>query len=505
MPYRYELYRRLEVAQPFENLNRGFLAEAHDPVWFLGRQWQLGEHQGEDASSPVTVIYQASQQPVDVYEGDPLMDPTVIPPEAIVESEPGDWWTPGRRCRIGIAASGSLPPVADADPALLLSELPVPYYRFNGLGYDGKKLYEHRVELGLDPDLFAEVPPLEPVDLWDSAELFYTADFKCNGSQLVMDRHTGGTIDWYSVDADQPLEVPNPMPDSIEVYPNRMRYPGAPHPRWWQIEDAQVDIGGFPPDRSHFATMLLIDLVVTHSDDWFLFPIAALAGHAVTLHKVVIRDSFGDEWAVSPPANWSLFAVTGLDETSLLVWPTVTTPLSGSILEDVVLGMDEDSNLLWAVEQRVEGRDLPTPPRPDAVLPNGDHRPLADVERKSYAYHPSTPMFPYWHPYQITEVNGRRRFVQGRLADLAADPPVLMPEPRAHVLYDPSATATDPVHQIEPATIPSDGIRLERRYMLARGTDGLPVIWSQRRRLPLLSPPAPHLRFDVMQEEIQSL
>src|SRR5215212_10750373 len=136
MPYRYELYRRLEVAQPLENLNRGFLAEVGDPVWFLGRQWQLGEHQGEDASSPVAAAYRASDQPIDPHAGDPQMDPTLIPPEAIVESEPGDWWTPGRRIRIGIAASSPLPSPA-TDPSLLLSDLPVPYERFNGRGYDG--------------------------------------------------------------------------------------------------------------------------------------------------------------------------------------------------------------------------------------------------------------------------------------------------------------------------------------------------------------------------------
>lgn len=61
----------------------------------------------------------------------------------------------------------------------------------------------------------------------------------------------------------------------------------------------------------------------------------------------------------------------------------------------------------------------------------------------------------------------------------------------------------DPVHQIEPATVPSLGLRLERRTMLARGTDGLPVLWQQRRRLPLLAPPAQHGRFDVMQEAIE--
>jgi hypothetical protein len=507
MPYRYDFYRRLEAAQPFENLNRGFLAEVSDPAWFLGRQWQLGEHQGEDASSPVAVHFISVQQPVDPYDGDPLQDPTIVPPEAIVESEPGDWWTPGRRIRIGKAAAdeGGLPALPGADPSLLLGDLPTHYDRFNGLGYDGFMLFQNRAALGLGGlAAFAGVPATDPVDLWNPAELVYEAKFTCDGSALALPRHFGGHVDWYSVDADQELTLPNPLPDPEKVIPSRMRYPGAPHPRWWQIENAQVDIGGFPPDRSHFATMLLIDLVVSHSDDWFLFPIASKAGHAVTLPEVKVIDAFDDEWTVTPPVGWSLFSVTGLDETSLLVWPTVSTPLSGPILEDVVLGIDEDANLLWAVEQRVAGRDLPTPPRPEAMVPNGNGngQPVVATDRKTYTYRPSTPMFPYWHPYTISSVNGRRRFIQGRLADLAQDPPVLMPEPRARVLFDATAAPGDPVHQIEPATVPTLGLRLERRYMMARGTDGLPVLWSQRQRLPLLSPPAPHLRFDVMEEEI---
>jgi hypothetical protein len=505
MPYRYDRYNRLEPAQPFGSLNRGFLAEVHDPVWFLGRQWQLGEHQGEDASSPISAVVRAGHQPVEPLDGDPAMDPTVVPPEAIVESEPGDWWTPGRRIRIGMAASTTLPPPAEAEPALLLSDLPTPYERFNERGYDGAKLHERRAELGLDvlvPDPFAGVPPTEPRDLWDSAELVYRAAFSCGGTTLALDRHAGGTIDWYSVDADAPLPTPDPLPATSEITPSRMRYPGAPHPRWWQIEDARVDVGGFPPDRSHFATMLLIDLVVSHSDDWFLFPLAAPTGNAVTLHELRVRDSFGDEWPVAPPKDWSLFEVTRLAETSLLVWPTVATPLSGPTLEDVVLGVDEDSNLLWAVEQRVEGRDLPAPPRDQAIDLNGHGGVVDASRRKQYAYHPSTPMFPYWHPYEIREMDGRRRFVQGRLANLATDPPELMPEPRARILTDPMATPPAPIHQIEPATVPTLGLRLERRYMLARGTDGKPVLWRQRRRLPLIAPPAPRLRFDVMQEEV---
>jgi hypothetical protein len=193
--------------------------------------------------------------------------------------------------------------------------------------------------------------------------------------------------------------------------------------------------------------------------------------------------------------------LSGLAKTSLLVWPTVTTPLTGAAIEDVVLGVDEDSNLLWAVEGRVGGVALPTPPRTRASNQLSADRPVDATRRKRYRYAPTTEIFPFWHPYQIEEIEGRRRFVQGRLADLTVNPPRLAPEPRARVLTDATAVRPAPAHQIEPATIPTLGLRLERRSVLARGTDGMPVLWTQRRRLPLLAPPAPRLRFDIFEED----
>jgi len=50
------------------------------------------------------------------------------------------------------------------------------------------------------------------------------------------------------------------------------------------------------------------------------------------------------------------------------------------------------------------------------------------------------------------------------------------------------------------SAVPNQGLRLERRYALARGTDGSPVLWRQRRRLPLLAGPVSHLRFDLLKE-----
>jgi len=73
-----------------------------------------------------------------------------------------------------------------------------------------------------------------------------------------------------------------------------------------------------------------------------------------------------------------------------------------------------------------------------------------------------------------------------------------MPAPSAAVLSDPNRAPGAPVHEVEPSTVPTNGLRLQRRFVMARRTDGTPVLWVQRRRLPLLTPPAKLVRFDVL-------
>jgi hypothetical protein len=495
----FDAAHRLEADPDQTDLARGFAAEVADPTWLLGRQWQLGEHQGEDASSPVRVTYRARLSPIDPMDGQPQYDPRTTPAEAIVESEPGDWWSPGRRIRAGravAAAAASAGTPLSADPTLMLAGLPVPYDALDGTGHDGRSLWRRRAELGLADAWFGAHRPTEPepVDLWNSAELAYDATFTASGATLSLTRHDGGDLDWYSVDADAPL-APAAPPDPVELYPRRVTYPGAPLARWWQIEDAKVDIGGYPPDRAHLPTLLLIDLLVNQSDDWFTFPVNARAGHVVTLEEVVVHDSFGEDWKLSPPADWSLFATKGFDTRSLVVWATAATPLAGPVLDEVVIGIDEDSNLVWAVEQRLRGRgvlgdEIPPPVPPAHIDAAG---------RAGFAYRPMTRIPRHWHPYEIEDVAGRRRFVQGRAADLSGQVAVLLPEAESDLLIDPASGGVHPTHQIEPAAIPADGVRVERRAILARDTTGAPVLWTQRRRHPLLTPPALALRFDNME------
>jgi hypothetical protein len=529
MPIHNDYHLRIEPRRsPREDLQRGFAAEVADPVWFVGRQWQMGEHQGENAASPVRVSIDYSRAPLEESPDRPGEFPgkvdgqPITPAEAIVEGEHDDWWTLGRRVRLGLRAAPLVDGAAlavDQSTALRLVDLPPPYEIFSG-GYDGRALFE-ALESGALPEglrdalvnegVFAEVPTTLRGDHWDPKELVYTAELSGGGATLAVDRHDGDDVDWWSLEAQGPLDVA-PATEPLAARPSRFRYPGAPHPRWWQIEDATVDIGGFPPDRSHFPTMLLLDLILAHSDDWFTVPVRPPDGHigdVLALHSVVVTDIFGDDFEIEPPQGWSLFKVRGLESTTLALVPTVATPLVGEAIEQVSLGTDEDANLLFAVEERSDGRHLASATAEPAST-------AADQPdfggRIGYLYRPSTAVPHHWHPYVIDEVpHTERRFVQARLADYTklqtgGVPPTrdedwLAPEPRARLLRDDHANPPDePTHQIAPPTVPVQGLRLDRRYVLGRRSDATPVLWVQRRRMPLLSPPTSGLRFDVVEK-----
>jgi hypothetical protein len=89
----------------------------------------------------------------------------------------------------------------------------------------------------------------------------------------------------------------------------------------------------------------------------------------------------------------------------------------GPVLDRVVLAVDEDTDLAWAVELVVEGERL----LPDAA----NLRARTQVEAlgasgpsHGYEYAPSIPLPHHWHPYQIEASSQGRIYVQGLVPDL---------------------------------------------------------------------------------------
>jgi hypothetical protein len=513
MAKNFDSYVRLEPYPNDLSSEAGFAAAVHDPCWFLARQWQMGEHQGENASSPVLARYVLTQSPI--HAPDAGSDPRTQPAEAIVESEVGDWWTMGRRIRAGKRLSGL--PVLQGRAELQFGDPPPPYEHFVGQ-FDGRAIWYARVGLGIMDAAFGpDAPPVESQPDWDSQGLIYQQDalraFFTRDHALRVNQHTGGQMDWYSVDASA-----NPAPDAdapvtreSDVIPVALQYPGAPSTRWWQIEDGEVDFGGYPPDSAHVPTAMLTDLIFSHSDDWFLFPVTAMAGHVVAMDELTVSDAFDRRYGsadaqwqkgLRPPQGWTLFKTAGLPDEALVLWHTAELPLESNVVERVQFGMDEQANLLWAVERALDSRETSFEAKPDAANPRlNSGRPSGDATKpREYVYMPSEGVVPRWHPYDIDDDAPQRVFVQRGLADLSRQTPVPMPPPQAEVLFA-GEPGNRTLHRIAPSAIPSNGIEIERRWMLARAMGGEPVLWMQRQRKPLRTPPARRLRFDVMEEK----
>jgi hypothetical protein len=506
--------------------DEGIRARVADPVWFLTRQWQLGELQGEDASSPVVVTSTPRHAPISYDRARPALDPTVVPAEALIEAEPGDWWTIGRRVRLGRAAAPLLDAAARA--RFRLGTLPAPYEALSD-EVDGRAVFLAAVLAG--NAIWSDVPSPSP-DRWSSSRFEYSASFEAGGTALRVRQHAGGEVDWYTVDGD-PDQLPvtrGPAPGVPRaVIPARLDYPGAPHPRWWQIEDRAVDIGGFAPDRSHFPTMVLFDVVLAHADDWFTFPVPPpddpaaqpSSGVLVSLRDVTVRDSFDEIWPVAaPPASgpdaWSLFQTAGLSESQLLVWPVAVAPHAGPVLDEVLLGVDEDANLAWAVELRADGLALLESADTDVAVTE-----TTRTGTRDFRYLPSTTLPNRWHPYDRVRLDEPRPggdlttaantpgagdgrsggWRQGVLADLTGPYPRPRPGPVSRLIGGPSGPGLGRGHAVDSDAIASNGVMLRRRAMLARDTSGRPVLWVERSAAPVSGPPVSHLRFDVLAED----
>lgn len=491
----------------------------HDPLWMLAHQWQLGEFQGENAASPVRAEVTTTTRTIQFAEGaGPMRD---LPPEVLVESEADQWWTLGRRLRWGRIFAEQLA-LDRTDPGWLFASVPPPFDQVSP-AWDGLAIWRARAaELpeGARPPL-----PAEPSSAWDAEQLVYHKDgaFTAEETVLHVRRHQGGRLDWYSVDTEPAAEGGQPPEPRLHspVIPASIEYPGMPRTGLWEIEDRDTDIAGIAPDAAHSATAIMTSLFFSHRDEWFDLPVPGNAGEIVRIVELSVTDSFGQVYTAgvtedgtphgpvglrtptdlvetaTGPLEWGVLRTTGLAPGELVLWQTAERPIEGNVVERVQFGVDDQSNVVWAVERRIAEREpQPAPPDdsgpdlPDSIVPtapgdlSGPH---------AYYYIPGSGAVAHWIPYTIS-AQGPRILNQRRLLDLTRFPPHELPAAQAEVIRvrgDGGGSRT------AESVIPLDGLEIERRWILARSATGEPLLWIQRRRLPLFSPPARTLRFDI--------
>lgn len=362
---------RLEPGATSRDETPGLQARVHDPLWLLGRQWQLGEFEGSNGGSPVVATLRAESALVTRYRpglpavdsaGQPF-DGSRQPLETLVERE--SVRTPER---LLLAADAGLHfmrvlqarPLSRSYRDLYVQKYPVvpltpaqrsqmdsgsvrSFEMLAGRVPNGDALYadlrQGNTSLpGVDAadvqlvkaaaaewlawyeSLFSEPATAEATWIDERLEYAFSISARTSAGEetLVAREYIEGQLDWYAFEA-----VPNaslgaaadPAPKEITqtTIPAAVSFRGMPASRWWEFEDAQVDFGGVDAGPEDLARMLLIEFAASYGNDWFIIPVEIDTGSLCTVHSLVVKDTFGElhtipHSAVASP--WRMFELS---------------------------------------------------------------------------------------------------------------------------------------------------------------------------------------------------
>lgn len=357
-------WTRLEPQSTSGDPRPGIEARVHDPLWLLGRQWQLGEFEGEDAGTPLTVRVVTRTVAVDRWapreavEGQAFSRERQDLLEPLVEREPVGVPSPGLRPRAEAAAT-LLAALEDAGVGIhrtaFVDQCPLDLEALDhpdgehaaldpqwlrlvrllgGRGLADGELICQAVEAagGLPPwvvpadaaERDALLGVIEPWVAWYRAELSpspggddawvgerleYHFRVGAGGTVLDAPAHGGGDIDWHTFDAAPGMALPEPAgapdpPAEIRgvhsVLASPLRYPGMPADRLWEMEDAQVNLGLVEAEPWDLARLLVAEFALTYGNDWLVVPIDVPFGSLTTMESVVYTTTFGERFVVKP-------------------------------------------------------------------------------------------------------------------------------------------------------------------------------------------------------------
>ena len=289
-----------------------------------------------------------------------------------------------------------------------------------------------------------------------------------------------------------------------------------PAHRFWEFEDAVIDLGALRPGATDLVSLLMVETITGFGNDWFVIPIELPVGSLSRSRSLVVTDTFGFSQLVLPSGHpdlggppigrhaWCMFQLSdqpsgtsseGAEAPNAFFLPaTVALPQEGPVLEEVMLLRDEMANVAWAVERRLESPlergldvsayDLVPPAVPVAANPEVPEYQLATSVPDHWI-----PLLPiaFGNAGQIRlaraallDVNGGRRVVQSQAKVLGTDPlaPLLIPEEE----------------------VPREGVIVRRAYQGARWYGGELIVWSAYRKFVGRGEGSSGLRFDSLRE-----
>lgn len=556
-------WTRLEPRPREEDLARSLRAQVRDPAWMLARQWQFGEFGGENAASAIRVEGTLRYRRLDRYadaEGRQRSLPEGGLLEAEIEAEPVSF-----DLRTRVQAGQQFLRLLDAEGAGGASAVfrrAFPIDANTGLldvrGQQFLKAVQGRVvdggallrflDEGGDPAL-PEVPEalrdavrlaatalqswftrvyVNPASgeggdaTWIRSRLEYRLGLGTDSAgtmEYVAEAHRGGRIDWYAFDQQREVDFTEAANVELSVVATSTGFRGMAPSRWWEFEDDRTDFGSMRVGRDELGRLLFMEMALIYGEDWSVIPCRLPVGVVAQLESLVVTDVFGRRTTVRPAAAvhsgaWCMFTISGRDEPDLLlIPPTPGTFIQGRAIEDLSLQRDEASNLVWAVENQVEGGLGQPLPGAEAAIATGfvhesDPSPADDAADRGQRWYIARggaahwiPLIPVRHESEravMLEVSG----LHLRWRDpVTGDPVEARSVPRGRVLGAPNDDPSTPPLQVHPEEVPRAGRRIRRRFNWGRDFRGRPLLWIGRHKGAGRPESSTTLRFDVLTAE----
>jgi hypothetical protein len=516
-------WNRLEGRPRSADFERSLRAEVRDPLWFLTRQWQFGEFEGDDAGSPIDARIAYETAPLDGYRSgaDILPYDGKTPLEARVEGEavPFDLMLHmqaarvferllahrGRGARLhdyiglfvldydaGVAGEGTSEARAmfDAgqsflfDAAQLIAAVRDGSHATRIAGFTGLTATESAqlVEAGQLLVSWYERTYTQPTQppAWRPDRLDYHFDCVSGGEAVTVtaDDHRGGDLDWHAFDVGSPVASGRTAPTvtALSFLPTTVRFAGMPSPRYWEMEDGKTDFGRLDVNTNDLARLLLAEYMLLFSNDWCAVPLALSVGSFTRIQGLLVTDVFGEETLIraadrgrdSDWQRWSMYRLDGDDSANmgLLLAPALASGMRSAPVEQVRFLRDEMANMVWAVEYRVASK-LGEPFNPALAPPiPPSPGPAATAAR----FHLGDSVPANWRPFIPAHLPGSQRSIRLQRARLP-DQPAL---PLGVVLDAPAP------YFVAEEEVPRAGRLVTRGFRRARWTEGTTFLWMGR-------------------------
>lgn len=546
-------WNRVEPRSRTADLQAGLEARVHDPLWFLTRQWQVGEFEARNTGSPVTTSVQWRIASFDRFSvgGQTQAFDSLKPIEAQIEQETVRPRVAASDFRQAAEAGLYFARLLNARQLSAIVPLYLAQYPLSiasgdaqtissvvaGRVIDGIKLRDALVAAGSSLPAFPAIPagkqsavlqatrdwlawysslfsePAQAVG-WSGDRMEYTFAVSVAGgaNSYTAKEYDGGAVDWYSLDRSASHLTGGTLHSSTgstSISATPVTFRGMPARRFWEMEDASTDIGRLSAAAEDLGRLLLRDFALIYGSDWFQFPLTFPIGSEVEITSLTVTDTFGITTQIphyssvdGASGNWRMFTASPDStiqasstmpafSTSILITPGAVAPLDGAAIEEVLLLRDELATMVWGIER---------------IVPGSSGQPLD----RTTAWNTSLPIVPppaadatpqyrlgsnvpdYWIPFILTEVLPVPADGSSTVTLQRGRLPTSATSAQGRMLEDMNTG-----FRLE--EVPREGVLLERRYRYARGINGAAFLWIGRQRSVGQGVGRSGLRFDFLE------